>query len=61
LGKDIVLSETAYRHLSPLYWKEQCQKIRVKGKRDPIRIIAFDFDVVPKLIGDLKKNRKKQR
>jgi adenylate cyclase len=60
LGKDIVLSETAYRHLSPLYWKEQCQKIRVKGKRDPIRIIAFDFDVVPKLIADLKKNRKKQ-
>lgn len=60
LGKDIVLSETAYRHLPPAYWKEQCQKIRVKGKRDPIRIVAFDFDIVPELIKALKKSKKKR-
>ena len=60
LGKDIVLSETAYRHLPPEYWTEQCQKIRVKGKRDPIRIVAFDFDIVSELIKALKKTRKKR-
>jgi len=61
LGKDIVLSETAYRHLPPQYWKEQCQKIRVKGKRDPIRIVAFDFDVLPEMVKSLKKTQKKRK
>ena len=50
LGKDIVLSESAYRHFPEIYWKNQEQKIRVKGKRDPVRIFAIDFDVIPNLI-----------
>ncbi len=63
LGKDIVLSESAYRHFPEEYWKDQEQKIRVKGKRDPVRIFAIDFDVLPGLIkamkGEAKKKNKK--
>jgi adenylate cyclase len=58
LGKDIVLSETAYRHLPEKYWKPLTQKIRVKGKRDPVRIFAVDFADVPILIQAIKKNKK---
>lgn len=58
LGKDIVLSETAYRHLPEKYWKSLTQKIRVKGKRDPVRIFAVDFSNVPMLIKAIKKDKK---
>ncbi|VAW97565.1 Adenylate cyclase, partial [hydrothermal vent metagenome] len=59
LGKDIVLSESAYRHFPEEYWKDQEQKIRVKGKRDPVRIFAIDFDVLPRLIKKMKASLKK--
>ena len=58
LGKDIVLSESAYRHFPEKYWKDQEQKIRVKGKRDPVRIFAVDFDVIPNLIKAIKTQNK---
>lgn len=58
LGKDIVLSESAYRHFPEVYWKTQEQKIRVKGKRDPVRIFAIDFDVIPNLIKAMKNGKK---
>jgi adenylate cyclase len=58
LGKDIVLSESAYRHLPQKYWKGQEQKIRVKGKRDPVRIFAVDFDIIPNLIKAIKAQNK---
>ena len=61
LGKDIVLSESAYRHFPEEYWKDQEQKIRVKGKRDPVRIFAIDFDVLPKLIKKMKASLKKKK
>ncbi len=61
LGKDIVLSESAYRHFPKEYWKDQEQKIRVKGKRDPVRIFAIDFDVLPKLIKKMKTDAKKKK
>jgi adenylate cyclase len=59
LGKDIVLSESAYRHLPQKYWKGQEQKIRVKGKRDPVRIFAVDFDIIPNLITAIKNQNKR--
>lgn len=58
LGKDIVLSETAYRHLPEKYWKPLTQKIRVKGKRDPVRIFAVDFPDVSMLVKAIKQNNK---
>lgn len=53
LGRDIVLSESAYRHLPKSLWQFNAQKIKIKGKRDPLRIIAFDFgqvDAILKLV-----------
>ena len=61
LGKDIVLSESAYRHFPTQYWKDQEQKIRVKGKRDPVRIFAIDFDVIPGLIEAMEEGETKQK
>jgi adenylate cyclase len=60
LGKDIVLSETAYKHLPEDFWKEHVQKIRVKGKRDPVRIYAVNFSEVSRLIKAFKKARKRK-
>ena len=58
LGKDIVLSESAYRHLPEDFWRDQVQKIRVKGKRDPVRIYAVNFSDVSALIKAFKKAKK---
>ena len=59
LGKDIVLSETAYKHLPKDFWQDHEQKLRVKGKRDPVRIYAVDFRDISRLVKALKKARKK--
>ena len=58
LGKDIVMSENAYLHFPEEHWKENTQKIRVKGKRDPVRVFAMDFSSVPALTKALKKYNK---
>ncbi|MBI1422615.1 MAG: FHA domain-containing protein [Gammaproteobacteria bacterium] len=57
LGKDIVMSESAYRHLPEKFWKPLTQKIRVKGKRDPVRIFAVDFVDVPMLLKAIKRRK----
>ncbi len=57
LGKDIILSETAYRHLPKVLWKDQCQKIKVKGKRDLVRIFAFDFGQVEAILKQVKNHK----
>lgn len=58
LAKDIVLSESAYRHLPEKFWKTQTQKIRVKGKRDPVRIFAINFPDVKSLLKAIKLDKK---
>jgi len=58
LGRDIVLSETTYRHLPSALWETNAQKIKVKGKRDPVRIIAFDFNQVGPILELAKKKSK---
>ncbi len=60
LGKEIVMSETAYRHFPPKVWQGQTQKIKVKGKRDPVRIYAVDFSAVSNLITQVKKHNKRK-
>lgn len=57
LGKDIILSETAYRHLPKALWKDHSQKIKVKGKRDLVRIFAFDFGQVDAVLKQIKNNK----
>lgn len=54
LGKDIVMSESAYKHLPEEFWKDCEQQIKVKGRRDPVRICGADFSVAEKLIEKIK-------
>jgi len=46
LGTDVVISETAYRHLPDEIVKDKKQHIKVKGKRDTVRIACLDFKEV---------------
>ena len=53
LGKDIVMSESAYKHLPEVFWKDNEQHIKVKGRRDPVRICGIDFSIADKLIEEI--------
>ncbi len=53
IGKDLVMSECAYKDLPKKYWSTSELHIRVKGKRDPIRIVALDFSEVENIINDI--------
>ncbi|GMR15958.1 MAG: adenylate/guanylate cyclase domain-containing protein [Gammaproteobacteria bacterium] len=55
LDTDVVLSEAAYQHLPSMYWRGKEQHIRVKGKRDSIRILSLKFDEVESLLQSLNK------
>lgn len=53
LDTDVVLSETAYKYLPSNHWKGKEQHIRVKGKRDTIRILSLKFNEVESLLQNL--------
>ena len=53
LGSDMVLSETAYRHLPERYIEGKTHHLRIKGKRDPVRICSLDFDEVRNIVEEL--------
>ena len=50
LGTDVVVSETAYRHLPENLLEGKKQQVKVKGKRDPVRICCFEFSEVEKIL-----------
>lgn len=50
IGKDLVMSECTYKDLPKKYWSTSELHIRVKGKRDPIRIVGMDFSEVKKIV-----------
>ena len=50
LNKDIVLSEFSFRYLPEKLWKGKEQFIQVKGKRDPVGILALTFAEAKKII-----------
>jgi len=50
IDKDIVMSEAAYKCLNKNCWKKAEQHIRVKGRRDPVRIIGVNFSETEKLL-----------
>jgi len=50
IGKDLVMSECAYKDLPKEFWATSELHIRVKGKRDPIRIVGLDFSEVEKIV-----------
>ncbi|HID50260.1 MAG TPA: adenylate/guanylate cyclase domain-containing protein [Chromatiales bacterium] len=53
LGTDVVLSETAYQYLPEKYVADRRQHLRVKGKRDPIRISMLEFSEVEEVLKEL--------
>lgn len=50
LGTDIVMSESSYSTLPENCMAGEKQKIRVKGKRDVLRICSLHFDDVKKML-----------
>jgi len=52
IGKDLVMSECAYKDLPRKYWGTAELHIRVKGKRDPIRIVGLDFPEVEIMVNE---------
>lgn len=52
IGKDLVMSECAYKDLPKKYWSTAELHIRVKGKRDPIRIVGLDFSEVEVMVNE---------
>jgi len=55
LKKDIVMSESTYKHLPEYLWADCKQHIRVKGKRDTLRVCGLNFDQVAELLDKLSK------
>lgn len=53
LKKDIVMSESTYKHLPEHIWKDCKQHIRVKGKRDTLRVCGLSFAQAEQLIEQL--------
>jgi len=50
IGKDLVMSECAYKDLPIKHWSTAELHIRVKGKRDPIRIVGLNFSDVEVIV-----------
>lgn len=50
LNKDIVLSEFSFKYLPEKLWKGKEQHIKVKGKRDPVSILALTFNEAGKML-----------
>lgn len=53
LGADVILSETSYRHLPPECLESKTHHLKIKGKRDPIRICSLDLDEVKRIVEQL--------
>lgn len=53
LDKDVVISEYSFKHMPEKLWHGKVQHISVKGKRDPVGIIALSFSGATKLLKKL--------
>lgn len=54
LGTDVILSECAYRYLPGDFVASRRKHLRIKGKRDPVRICMLDFDEVEQVLDTLR-------
>jgi adenylate cyclase len=54
LGVDMVLSESAYRHLPERCWKGAARALQLKGKRVPVRVIGISFHDAERLSATLR-------
>ena len=53
IGADVVLSETAYQYMPPEFVESRRQYLRVKGKRDPVRICSMNFKDVDNVLKEM--------
>jgi len=53
LGSDVVMSESTYRHIPAKFLEGKTHHLRIKGKRDPIRICSLEFDEVKQILTQL--------
>jgi len=44
LGKDMLIADEAYKLFPPSFWSGREQRIKVKGKRQPVHVAGFTFD-----------------
>ncbi len=54
LGTDVVMSETAYRHLPDEFMRDRKQHVKVKGKRDTVRIVCLNFDEAEEILKSIR-------
>lgn len=50
LNKDIVISKSAYEILAPRFWSGREQSIYVKGKKEPIQVVAYTFEEMQSIL-----------
>ena len=53
LHKDLVLSHSAYRYVSPRFWKGREKLIRLRGREQPVRACGLDFVELSGVLEDL--------
>lgn len=53
LQTDIVLSESAYRHLPQHWWKTKTRRVTVKGKKEPVDVCGLTFAELATIQSDL--------
>lgn len=53
LGADIVMSESAYTYLPDRYWRSNEQQLRLKGKRQPVKVVGLDFAWAESMLADM--------
>jgi adenylate cyclase len=50
LGVDVVLSESSYTSLPDCDWHDAEQEIKLKGKRNPVKVVGLHFDQAENLL-----------
>lgn len=50
VGRDVVMSESSYRHLPQRVWEGSEQMVTLKGKKDAVKVYCMDFSAVHALL-----------
>ncbi len=43
IGTDVVMSASSYKHLPEQFWKDNERRVRLRGKKEPMRVCALSF------------------
>ena len=61
LGTDLVLSSSCYQYIPEKFWEGNEKAIRLKGKKEPVKIVGLNFPQLKKIITRMEKERTKNR